>query len=140
MKKILVAVDGSEPSERAVRLAADIALKFGAHLTLANVLSPLWIPPEVYGLSIEALQRAHAKEGQKLVAEAERQVHDASLKTDRLVLEGVPADALADYAKTNAYDLLAVGTRGQGAVSRVVLGSVSQRLSHVCEVPLLIVR
>jgi nucleotide-binding universal stress UspA family protein len=139
MKKILVAVDGSEPSQRAVRLAANIALKFGAHLTLTHVLSPLWIPPEVYGLSIDAIQQAHAKEGQKLVTEAEKKVQASGLHIERVVLEGVPADAVADYAKTNGYDLVVIGSRGQGAMSRVLLGSVSDRLAHVCQVPLLIV-
>jgi len=139
MKKILAAVDGSEPSQRGVRLAADLASKFGARLTLTHVLSPLWIPPEVYGLSIDAIQQAHAKEGNKLVAEAEKKVQVPGLEIDRVVLEGVPADALADYAKANAYDMVIVGSRGQGAVSRVVLGSVSGRLAHICQVPLLIV-
>jgi nucleotide-binding universal stress UspA family protein len=139
MKKILAAVDGSEPSQRAIRLAADLASKYGAQLTLTHVLSPLWIPPEVYGLSIEAIQDAHAKEGQKLVTDAEKHVHAPGMHIDRVVLEGVPADALADYAKANGYDLLVVGSRGQRAVSRVVLGSVSGRLAHLCQVPLLIV-
>jgi nucleotide-binding universal stress UspA family protein len=139
VKRILAAVDGSEPSQRGVRLASDIALKFDAQLTLTHVLSPLWIPPEVYGLSIDAIQAAHAKEGQKLVADAEKKVHAPGMKIDRVVLEGVPADALAEFAKTNNYDLVVVGSRGQGAVSRVVLGSVSGRLAHVCQVPLLII-
>jgi nucleotide-binding universal stress UspA family protein len=139
MKKILAAVDGSEPSQRGVRMAADLALKFGAQLTLIHVLSPLWIPPEVYGLSIDAIQEAHAKEGQKLVSEAEKKVQASGLKIDRMVVQGVPADALAELAKGEHYDLVVVGSRGQGAVSRVVLGSVSGRLAHLCQIPLLIV-
>jgi nucleotide-binding universal stress UspA family protein len=139
MKKILAAVDGSEPSQRGVRLAAELAHKFDAELTLAHVLSPLWIPPEVYGLSIDAIQSAHAKEGQKLVHDAEKMVHGHGLKIERVVLEGVPADALAEFAKANGYDLVVVGSRGQGAMSRVVLGSVSGRMAHLCQIPLLIV-
>ena len=139
MKKILAAVDGSEPSQRGAHLAAEIAHKFGAHLTLTHVLSPLWIPPEVYGLSIDAIQAAHAKEGQRLVSETEKKVHLEGLKIDHVVLEGMPAEALAEFAKTHGYDLMVIGSRGQSAMSRVVLGSVSSRLAHVCQVPLLIV-
>ena len=44
MKAILAAVDGSKPSERAARMAADIAVRFGAQVTLICVLEPFWIP------------------------------------------------------------------------------------------------
>ena len=74
-----------------------------------------------------------------MVAETEKKVETAGLKIDHVVLEGAPADALAEYAKAHGYDLVVVGSRGQGAVSRVVLGSVSSRLAHICQVPLLIV-
>jgi nucleotide-binding universal stress UspA family protein len=140
LKKILAAVDGSEPSDRAARLAADIAVKFGAQLTLAHVLNPLWVPPETYGLSIEAVRVAHAKEGNRLVSEAEKKVAASGLRTDKVVLEGMPADSLAEYAHGNHYDLVVIGSRGQGAMSRIMLGTVSGRLSHLCQVPILIVR
>jgi nucleotide-binding universal stress UspA family protein len=139
MKKVLAAVDGSEPSQRGARMAAEMAHKFGAHLTLTHVLSPLWIPPEVYGLSIDAIQEAHAKEGKRLVSETEKRLETPGLKIDHVVLEGVPADALAEYAKGHGYDLVVIGSRGHSAVSRMVLGSVSSRLAHLCQVPLLIV-
>jgi nucleotide-binding universal stress UspA family protein len=140
LKKVLAAVDGSQASDRAARLAADIALKFGAQLTVVHVLNPLWVPPETYGLSIEAIQAAHAKEGNRLVTEAEKKVGEPGLRTDRVVLQGVPADSIAEYANGNKYDLVVVGSRGQGAVSRIMLGSVSSRLAHVCQVPIVIVR
>jgi nucleotide-binding universal stress UspA family protein len=140
LKKILAAVDGSEPSDRATHLAADIASKFGAQLTLAHVLNPLWVPPETYGLSIESIRAAHAKEGNRLVSDAEKKVAAPGLRTDKVVLEGMPADSLAEYAQGNHYDLVVIGSRGQGAMSRIMLGTVSGRLAHLCQMPLLIVR
>jgi nucleotide-binding universal stress UspA family protein len=140
MKKILVAIDGSEPSNRAALLAAELASKVGARLTLAHVMSPLWIPPETYNLNITAVMEAHAKEAQKLIQNAEKLIRSSDLVIDRIVLDGFPADALADHAKDEGYDLVVVGSRGQSAISRVLLGSFSNRLAHICEVPLLIVR
>jgi nucleotide-binding universal stress UspA family protein len=140
MKKVIVAIDGSEPSYRAAGVAAEIASKCGARLTLTHVLNPLWIPPENYGLNLQAIKDAHLKEATKFVDQAQEKIRSTGLQVDRVILDGVPPDTLAEYAKEEGFDLVAVGSRGQNPISRVLLGSFSGRLAHICEVPLLIVR
>src|SRR6266496_3166438 len=59
MKRILVGVDGSEPSYNAARLAAEIALRFGARLTLAYVIPRLLLPPDAYGVTVAEVEDEH---------------------------------------------------------------------------------
>jgi nucleotide-binding universal stress UspA family protein len=55
------------------------------------------------------------------------------------VLYGPPAETLAEAASAGDADLLVVGSRGHGAVARVLLGSTSDRVVHVASMPVLVV-
>ncbi len=138
MKRILVGVDGSEPAARAARLAAEIAVRFGARLTLAYVVQRLLLPPDAYGLSVEQVEQEHAAFAQKLLAAARAKLDEPGLVVDALVLNGSPAESLADAAGQLDADLVVVGSRGRGAVARSLLGSVTDRLVHVCPKPVLV--
>ena len=70
MKRILVAVDGSDPSLKAARMAADIALRFGAKLTLVHVVPKLLLPPDVYGLTIAEVEKEHRAYADRLLEKA----------------------------------------------------------------------
>lgn len=138
MKHVLVGIDGSAASHKAARMAAEIAGKFGARLTLAYVVPRLLLPPDAYGLTVaevEAEHRAHADE----VLAAAAAALGPSAAPARLVLFGSPADALVEAAQSEQADLVVVGSRGHGAVSRVLLGSTSGRVVHVSTGPVLVV-
>lgn len=139
MKRILVAVDGSEPSSRGARLAADIAVRFGARITLAHVVPRLLLPPDVYGLTTAEVEREKRAHGEAVLHDALTALGGAGVEVDTLVLSGAPAETLADAAAAPDVDLVVAGSRGQGAVARVLLGSVSDRLAHLCPKPILIV-
>ncbi len=138
MKAILTAVDGSKPSGRAVQLAADIALRFGAEVTLINVLEPLWIPT-ISGDELAQVDEDRRKEARKLLSDTERTLAKPGLKIHRVVMEGSVAEAVSQVASSQKFDLVVVGSRGRGATARMLLGSVSDRLAHICEQPILIV-
>lgn len=140
MKKILVAVDGSDQSKRAARLAADIALRFGASLTLMHVIPPLLVPPDAYGLDLGPMAVEQEKLADKLLREAESSLGEPGLEIHRELVHGPPAEMLAEAAKKGGADLIAIGSHGHNAAARVLLGSVSDRLTHIAEKPTLIVR
>jgi len=140
MKKILAAVDGSQPSGRAVRMAADLAVHFGAELTLVTVLGPLWIPPAVGSDVVEQIIQDRLTEANRLLAEAEKALEEPGLDVKRMVLEGAVAESLDELASAGQFDLVVIGSRGRGTPARVLLGSVSDRLAHICKQPILIVR
>ncbi len=140
MRRILVGVDGSEPSQKAARLAAEIAARFGSTLALAYVVPRLLLPPDVYGLTLADVEREHRAYAEKLVGEALLHLGDAGVNADTLVLYGSPAESLAEAAAAPDVDLVVLGSRGRGAVARVLLGSVSDRLVHISSKPVLVVR
>lgn len=140
MKTILVAVDGSEHSLKGVRLAVDLAKSMGGQLQLVYVLKPILLPPAVYA---EAIQKV--EEGNQLLADdalkaAARIVSDLGGTCDTVRLHGSPAEAIADLADDERVWGVVIGAKGHNALARVMLGSVTDRLVHICKKPVLVVR
>ncbi len=139
MKRILVAVDGSDASLKAARMGADIAVRFGAKLTLVHVVPKLLLPPDVYGLTIAEVEKEHRAYAEKLLEKAIAELQEPGLEISTTVLYGAPAESIAEEAAASDVSMLVVGSRGHGAVARMFLGSVSDRLVHISPKPVLVV-
>jgi nucleotide-binding universal stress UspA family protein len=122
---ILVGVDGSAEAHEAVRVAAQIAKATRASLRIACVAR-----------SAEEYDRAFAT---AVVREAAARAGEG-VEIERVVLEGRPAEALAEAGRARDVGMIAVGHRGRSAMQRVLLGSVADRLAHISTAPVLIVR
>ncbi len=140
MRRILVAVDGSETSLKAARMAADVAMRFGARLTLVHVVPKLLLPPDVYGLTLAEVEKEHRAYADKLLERAVADLGEPGLEVDTTVLYGPPAESIAEEAAASDVGMVVVGGRGHGAVARMFLGSVSDRLVHISSKPVLVVR
>jgi nucleotide-binding universal stress UspA family protein len=140
MKRILVGVDGSEASHGAAELAAQIAVRFGARLTLAYVVPRLLLPPDAYGLDVQDVERGNREHAESILADALAKLGESGVNAEILVLSGSPAESLAEAALSGGADLIVVGSHGRGAVARVLLGSVSDRLVHISSRPVLVAR
>ncbi|BDG06249.1 universal stress protein [Anaeromyxobacter oryzae] len=139
MKRILVAVDGSESALKAARMAVDIAVRFGAKLTLVHVVPRLLLPPDVYGLTIAEVEKEHRAYADALLDKAVTALQKPELEIGRTVLYGSPAEAIAEEAASGDVGMVVIGSRGHGAVARMFLGSVSDRLVHISPKPVLVV-
>jgi nucleotide-binding universal stress UspA family protein len=139
MKRVLVAVDGSEPSLKAARMAADIAMRFGAKLTLVHVVPKLLLPPDVYGLTIAEVEKEHRTYADRLLEKAVAALGEPGLEISTAVLYGSPAEAIAEEGAASDVGMIVVGSRGNGAVARMFLGSTSDRLMHISPRPVLVV-
>jgi len=140
MKRILVAIDGSDPSLKAARMAADIALRFGAQLTLVHVVPKLLLPPDVYGLTLAEVEKEHRAYAEKLLQKAVSFLAEPGVDTTSTILYGSPAESIAEEAAGADVGMVVVGSRGHGAVARMFLGSVSDRIVHISPKPVLVVR
>ena len=138
MRHVLVGVDGSATSHKAARLGAEIAGRFAARLTLAYVVPRLLLPPDAYGLTVAEVEAEHRTHADEVLGAAAAALGPGT-SAERLVLSGSPAEALVEAAEAGEADLLVVGSRGHGAVSRVLLGSTSDRVVHVSTRPVLVV-
>jgi nucleotide-binding universal stress UspA family protein len=142
MKRILVGVDGSPESALAAEKAAELAQATEAQLDLIYVV-PRRLPPgpDAYVRTDE--ERRELVEHQyaaALLAEAERKIRRPGLVVNAEAQTGAVAETLSDLADSRDADLIVVGYRGLGAVTRALLGSVAQRVSQISSKPVLVVR
>lgn len=138
MKKILVAVDGSIPSLKAARMAIELGAATGAAITLVHVTpSVVTVSPSIF-TPLPQIRDAELALGARVLAEVQRALEAPNLPVQNLL--GSPAETIADTALEQDFDLVVVGHKGKGAISRVLLGSVADRLTHICQRPVLVVR
>ena len=138
MRKIVVGIDGSENSVRALRWAADEARNRDARLTVVHA----WlVPPLAYaGMEVAPVDEELFAEAAEATARSTLQ--DAVVGTvpagiEVLVVRGHAGDVLIrEGAKS---DMIVVGSRGRGAVAGLLLGSTSQQVSRHASVPVVVV-
>jgi len=139
-RSILVAIDGSPDSDQALTQAIDLAESEHSRLTLfsAVVMPPAGAYIGGSGAVAAELARDAEAEAKTILRTAAQRVPDrVSLST---VLSSEPVrHALINQIKTDAHDLVVMGSRGRGAVRSVLLGSVSHYVLHHSPVPVLIV-
>lgn len=141
IKRILVPLDFSVNSKRALDYAHGLALKFNAALHLVHVCEV----PSMITASMDAYAIAYTDWSERLGEEAERELakeatrlNDVTVTTE--VLFGSAPLAIVDAASTNQADLIVMGTHGHGAVMHVVMGNVAERVVRSAPCPVLTVR
>jgi nucleotide-binding universal stress UspA family protein len=143
--QILVPVDFSEYSQAALHYAAELARPLGAEVDVLHVSeAPIFVP---YGSTIDAgvsdpsLIDMFLRRSEQALREF---VADAAKRGDVVrgsrTEMGSPAQAITDFAKTNGYDLIVIGTHGRSGISRALLGSVAERVVRLARCPVLSVR
>lgn len=140
MRKLLVAVDGSETGNRAVAHAIELARRFGeTKLLLINVQQTLerWYTGGL--LNKEAL--THLQQlGEQAAAAALALVDAAGLTYELRVLFGHPGETIARVAQDEGCIGIVLGTRGLGAVEQVFLGSTAFKVVQLADVPVTLVK
>ena len=139
--KILVPVDGSPSSDRALRFALSYAHRMPAtEIRLLNVQEPLGFR-DLGGLpSFDTIERILHEQGVHATASARDIVTEARIDTKCPIKFGDVAPTIARYAKEHHCDMIVMGSRGLGPVKSLVLGSVATKVMHLSEVPVTVVR
>lgn len=143
---ILVATDASPASNKAIDMAAEMAGKYDASLTLLYVIREMQLPEELRNMAeVEKIAGPRSEVLQfvagKILADAQvRAKNQGAKRVDSVTCEGDPATAIIDEAKRLGVDLVVMGTRGLGQVKGMLLGSVSRKVSNLADVHCLIVR
>jgi nucleotide-binding universal stress UspA family protein len=147
--KILVAVDGSENSDRGLDFALDLAEKFGSAVTVLNVSEPPAmgaVPIEPTAVSGESmvvfgrdLRRLHEEILNKAVAQAKTVKPNVAVLS--VLREGDPALEIVGMAKEAGFDLVVVGHKGAGRVTELFgLGGISEKVAHLAPCSVVIIR
>jgi nucleotide-binding universal stress UspA family protein len=139
--KILVPIDGSENSMRALKHALFLSSKLKSKLTILYVLE---IPPFVYVQSqklVDSVMASLEKEAKDILDTAKNQAKEFDVEYETILLEGNNvASILVDYVKKNDFDTIVIGSRGHGKFKTTLLGSVSNNVLHHSKNPVMIVK
>ena len=143
-KNIVLASDGSPGAQHAARVAVEMAQKYANTLTVLNVyedLSALSVPGVEENLISDADLQRYASQWLEYVAQPVRAlVKDAGVNCTFVQEGGDPGEAIRRFANVHNVDLIVVGSRGLGGYARLLIGSVSNRLVHHVNCPVLVVR
>ena len=152
-KKILVPLDHSEHSRRALDVAIQIAKKFGGKITLIHVYSvvvtPLMMPepstltpsipvmPEAY---VSKLAEAAQEAGNRVLEEGKQRAKTEEVEVDAMLVEGHAVQEIIRVSKEGNFDLIVMGARGVSHIREMLLGSVTDGVMHHVTCPVLVVR
>ena len=141
MYTMLVAYDGSEHAENAVRYALDMARRLGeARIVLVNAQPPAMSGEVSNLLTAEQVVEQHLAEGRELLAPARALVEQAGVACETEIAIGRPAEAIVEYARSSGCDAIVMGASSHGRVHSLVLGSVASRVAHMADVPVTVVK
>lgn len=145
-ENILVPTDGSETAQAAVDQAADIASKYGARLHALYVIDIDATNVTLGTEQVERLKQGKLEEMPELRARAEDatgHVTDVAaahgVDVEEHVMIGYPVRAIRQFVEDNDVDLVVMGSHGRSGLSRVVLGSVSEKVLRQTHLPVLVV-
>lgn len=141
-ERILVPIDFSAHSNEATRVAADLAKRFGASLTLVHVYDPLahalpdgfaLVPPLEVERLLEAF-RAQIGDFQRLALDV------GAPRVETKLLQGAVAAQIVEFAERGEFDLIVMGTHGRTGMQHLVMGSIAERVARLAPCPVLTVK
>ena len=150
INRILAPTDFSEDSANALEYAEDLARKYGAELILLHIdqiITPIAIGPAPGAgydpTAIEAVGRV--ADEQRAIAQRELEKMTERLKATGLKVRGVlkigtPFLEIVTTAKSEAADLIVMGTHGRTGIAHILMGSVAERVVRKAPCPVLTVR
>jgi nucleotide-binding universal stress UspA family protein len=138
---MLVAYDGSEHAQNAVRYSLDMARRLGdARIVLLNVQPPAMSGEVSNLLTAEQVLEQHLAAGRELLVPARKAVDEAGVPCETEIAIGRPAEAIVEYAQNCGCDAIVMGASSHGRVHSLVLGSVTAKVAHMAPVPVTVVK
>jgi len=149
--KVLVPIDGSEPSWKALDHALQLAENCGSEVVILSVVPPIVYPllseesPDATIFSAREIDRLNAqmKAGfEKVLREGAERAGESKpkVRVSTKLAEGRPGNRIVEVAKEGGFDLIVMGSRGLSGLSEFILGSTTHHVADNCTCPLLIVK
>jgi nucleotide-binding universal stress UspA family protein len=138
---VLIPLDGSHLAEHIIEHARVLGSFTHAHYTVLQVIEPIMTYSSLAGgvYDERILQQMQTTGQTYLDGVAERLRASGSEVATEVVL-GTPASAIIEYAEQHGVDLIAMGTHGRSGVSRLLLGSVADKVVRAACMPVLLLR
>jgi nucleotide-binding universal stress UspA family protein len=153
-EKILVPLDGSENSAKALEKAVQIAKRFGGKMTLLHAyvasVQPVMMPeptglsspmvPVLTAAEISRVVDAARNAGKRILEDGEAKALSEDVHVEKLLVEGHAVQEIVKTAKEGKYDLIVIGARGMSRIKELFLGSVTDGVVHHALCPVLVVK
>ena len=136
--RIVLPVDGSDGSARAVKKALSLAKETGVDVTALYVMDfPYLASADLNYLYIDVLEIIK-KRGNDVLDEVKKQGSKLGVHVKTKLVEGIPDDQIITEAKKD--DLIVMGCKGRTALSRILVGSVCEKVLHHSKSPVMVIR
>ena len=137
----LIAIDGSQPSLRALEYAIQDAAtrKDAPHIYLVNV-QPALSPNVTRFIDGKTVDAFHRDNGAENLAAAKERLGATGLSFSSHVMVGEAAPSLVKFAQDKGCSMIIIGTHGFGTMIGMVMGSVATKVVHLSSVPVLLIK
>lgn len=139
LKKILVPVDFSACSRKALQYALPFARQFNAKLVLLHVVEPYIPAPELTAVNFDVIRKETLRAATGELKALQKTVPD-DVATEAIVREGSPHVEIALATKSLGIDLIIISTHGRTGLAHVFMGSTAERVVRHASCPVLTVR
>lgn len=145
IKKILVPVDGSKQSDKALEFACNLAEKYEASIIIQHTVETTLHEHAMFmgsaGFAFELDEEQIHETGKKIIESATKLIDKHhQLSVSSVIDHGSPAINIVQRAKDNKVDMIVMGSRGLSDLGGLLLGSVSHKVSHLAECTCVTVR
>lgn len=142
MRKIMVPLDGSENALRAVHYAVSLARDESPALVHLVTVNP---GPVIYGevaldMDLPKLAELQREYSERLLKPAEELLSRAGVSYRKEILSGDIAETIVRHAEDLACDVIVMGTRGMGALTSLILGSITMKVVHLTKLPVTLIK
>ncbi len=139
--RILVPIDGSKCSEKAVSFAGNLARKLSARVDVLFVSETNYAGPWYYYVLDDVVADKIQEKGREIVEKTAGELRGKGVaEVESHLAEGYPGEVIAEMANELGADLIVMGTHGRRGLERVLMGSVAREVANTAAVPLLLVK
>jgi nucleotide-binding universal stress UspA family protein len=139
MQKILVAHDGSKSSDKALKKAVEISLKFNSSLAILAVVPELYLT-ELSDVDRNRIAESLSRETTDSMEKIRKSLSGKSIDVKTVIRQGDPAEKILETAQKMKVDLIITGSHGRHGTKKFLLGSVSSKVVDYSKCPVLVVK
>ncbi len=142
LKNILVAYDSSGFSNRAFKIALDIAEPNKSKITIATVVTGLYQPSIGFSMKYaEKTIKKHKKFIKKIFSDLESAANKKGISLSLKILHDPSVSkAIVNYVNSHKFDLIVIGSHGRTGLNKLILGSVANNVAHKAKIPVMVVK
>jgi len=140
--RVLIATDGSAKSRVATEHGIGLAKSIGASVLGVYVVNEVVVASAVrqLGADKKEVEEKLQVQGEKALGEIKKMADEAGVAVDTTIRYGAPANTVIDVARTEGADLIVMGSHGESGVTKLLIGSVVQKVLYWASCPVLVVR